>query len=311
MPATEVIKRQVGVVTRLVDDLMDVARIAQGRIELKRASVELGGVIAQAVETVGPMLQQKQQRVSITHSECPLRVSADPVRLGQCVANILSNSAKYSDSGGEVRIRLCKQNGEGVLTITDDGVGISKELLPNVFDLFVQSDRTLDRAEGGLGIGLAVVKRLIEMHGGRVRASSQGVGQGSTFEIRLPLIVAAHDAPGEINPPSEISVRRILIVDDNVDAANSLETILTLDGHLTRTVYTASDALDCVLAFKPDLVLLDIGLPVMDGYEVARRMRALPELIDTHLVALTGYARLDDRTRAAEAGFVGTKGSAG
>jgi CheY-like chemotaxis protein len=265
--------------------------------------VELGDVIAQAVETVAPLLQQKQQRLSITNSECPLRVSADPVRLGQCVANILSNSAKYSDSGGEVRIRLCKRSGEGVLTITDDGVGISKELLPNVFDLFVQSDRTLDRAEGGLGIGLAVVKRLVEMHGGRVRASSQGVGQGSTFEIRLPLIVAEHDALSEINAACEISIRRILIVDDNVDAADSLEAILTLDGHEARAVYAASDALDCVVAFKPDLVLLDIGLPVIDGYEVARRMRALPELVDTHLVALTGYARLDDRTRAAEAGF--------
>jgi PAS domain S-box-containing protein len=302
--AIEVIKRQVGVMTRLVDDLMDVARIAQGRIELKRVSVELGSVITQAVETVEPMLQKNQQRVSIISSECPLRVSADPVRLGQCVANILSNSAKYSNSGGEIRIRICKQSGEGVLTITDDGAGISKELLPNVFDLFVQSDRTLDRAEGGLGIGLAVVKRLIEMHGGRVRASSQGVGQGSTFEIRLPLIVAAPEPPNEINPPAEISIRRILIVDDNVDAANSLDTILTLDGHQTQTVYTASDALSCVVAFRPDLVLLDIGLPGMDGYEVARRMRALPELVDTHLVALTGYAGLDDRMRAADAGFV-------
>ena len=202
------------------------------------------------------------------------------------------------------RIRLCKQSGEGVLTITDDGVGISKELLPNVFDLFVQSDRTLDRAEGGLGIGLAAVNRLIEMHGGRVRAFSEGVGQGSTFEIRLLLIVAAQDEPSEINPPSEISVRRVLIVDDNVDAADSLEAVLTLDGHEAQAVCTAADAIGCVVGFKPDVVLLDIGLPVMDGYEVARRMRALRELVDTDLVALTGYARLDDRKRVAEARFV-------
>ncbi|MEO8605045.1 MAG: PAS domain-containing protein [bacterium] len=297
-----VVQRQVGHLTRLVDDLLDVARITQGRIELRRRPLELAGIIAQALETVGPLLQGKRHSLVQTPSGRSLQVSADPARLVQCVANILTNAAKYTDAGGEICIRLLQEGDEAIIAVTDNGVGISSPLLPRLFDLFVQSDRTLDRAQGGLGIGLAVVKRLVEMHDGRVSASSAGVGQGATFEIRLPLIDSTEEAAPTAIRSTEPR-RRILIVDDNEDAANSLAMLLELDGHEVKAVYTAGSALACATSFEPDAVLLDIGLPDMDGYEVARRIRALPRAGVIRLIALTGYGQADDRERALEAGF--------
>ena len=299
--AIDIVHRQVANLTRLVDDLLDVSRITQGRIELKRRPVQLADVIAQAVEIVEPLIKERRHKVAIT-SYRALRVDGDPPRLVQCVANILMNAAKYTDPGGEINVESRNDGREAVLRITDNGIGISQELLPQVFDLFVQSDRTLDRAQGGLGIGLSVVKRLIEMHGGRVSASSEGLRTGSTFEIRLPLVDRGSESSVELaqsNAPS----RRILVVDDNKDAANSLAMILMLEGHQVESVYTAHDALARALSFKPDVALLDIGLPEMNGYELARRLREQPQARQIRLVALTGYGQAEDKERAWAAGF--------
>jgi CheY-like chemotaxis protein len=258
-------------------------------------------VIAQAVEIVEPLIKERHHEVSIT-SYGTLRVNGDPARLVQCVANILTNAAKYTDPDGEIHVESRHEGAGAVLSVTDNGVGIAPELLPQVFDLFVQSDRTLDRAQGGLGIGLSVVKRLVEMHGGSVSASSGGLRAGSTFEIRLPLI-DRDDEPSISLTEGQVPPRRVLVVDDNKDAANSLAMILTLEGHEVESVYSAHEALVRAVSFKPDVALLDIGLPEMNGYELARRLREHPEVSAIRLVALTGYGQAEDKEHAHAAGF--------
>jgi PAS domain S-box-containing protein len=296
-------KRQVAQLTRLVDDLLDVSRITQRRIELKRRVVELPGIIAHAVETVETLLREKQLQISITTSSYQtLHVHADPARLMQCIVNVLTNAAKYTDSGGTIRVQTGVLDATAIIEISDTGVGIAPDLLPRVFDLFVQGDRTLDRSQGGLGIGLSVVKRLVEMHEGEVTARSAGLGQGSTFEIRLPLIERPSATAAE-SGTLRIAPARLLIVDDNQDAADSLALLLELEGHDVAAVYTAQEALQRARSFIPSIVLLDIGLPEMDGYEVARRMRAMPELGGVRLIAVTGYGQAEDRKRTREAGF--------
>jgi CheY-like chemotaxis protein len=294
------LQRQVTVLVRLVDDLLDVSRITQGRIVLKRRPVFLAEIVAQAMETVDPLIQEKRHKI-VEVSHRPIRVDGDSTRLVQCVVNVLTNAAKYTQPEGEIRLVSSQVNGEAVLTIADNGPGIPRELLPHVFDLFVQSERTLDRSQGGLGIGLSLVKRLVEMHGGSVSAWSPDPGRGSTFEIRLPL--AKEDSEPLPEAPVQTASARILIVDDNADAADSLGTLLELEGHRIEVTYGSADALARVGTFKPDIVLLDIGLPDMDGYEVARRIRALPEMTHVRLIALTGYGQAEDRQRAKSAGF--------
>jgi PAS domain S-box-containing protein len=294
------VKRQVTHLARLVDDLLDVSRITQGRIELRRAPQELAPILAQARETVEPLLREKQHVLLVSTSFEPLYVYGDQARLVQSVANVLTNAAKYTDPGGEIRLELRRQGDYAVIAISDSGVGIAPELLPRVFDLFVQGDRSLDRSQGGLGIGLSVVKRLVEMHQGRVMAFSDGPALGSIFEIHLPFIEAPERS---LTRPSARTVhpKRILIVDDNVDAANSLAEILQIDGHITDVVYTGKDALSHAVACPADVILLDIGLPDMNGYEVAARIR--PKIGPVQLIALTGYGQTEDVRRATEAGF--------
>ena len=298
------IKRQATHLTRLVDDLLDISRITQGRIQLRRRPADLTSIITQAVETVEPRLREKQHKLSIIAATGyePLYVDVDFARLVQCVVNILSNAAKYTDPRGEIRIQSRAEGATAVIQIADNGAGIPPELLPNVFGIFVQSERTLDRAQGGLGIGLAIVKRLIEMHGGSVTAHSPGLGQGSTFEIRLPRIPRPQASSME-ETPVKARPRRIFIVDDNVDAAMSLAMLLKFQGHETETAYGGRDALERVEAFRPDVALLDIGLPEMNGYVLAKRLRALPTLKGLRLVALTGYGQAEDRLQARAAGF--------
>jgi PAS domain S-box-containing protein len=301
--AIDVIKRQLAQLTRLVDDLLDVARITQGRIQLRTEPLDIANVVQQAVEAVEPQLRAKQHKVFVTTSGLqPLYVEGDPVRLVQCVVNVLLNAAKYTDMGGEVRVQTHADGSTAVIEISDSGMGIDPDLLPQVFDLFVQNEQSLDRAQGGLGIGLAVVKRLVEMHGGEVNAHSPGVGAGATFQIRLPRIACPEHERAEVSAP-RAPPRRVLIVDDNVDAATTIAMLLNFQGHQAEAVYNGQDALERVASFKPDVALLDIGLPEMDGYELAMRLRAMPELGDVRLVALTGYGQAEDRQRAAAAGF--------
>ena len=294
------VKRQVIHLTRLVDDLLDVSRITQGRIELQRQPVDLASVVQEAMESVEPLMRDKRHTVQVAIPTGSLYVDGDSARLVQCVANILTNSAKYTDPAGEIRIDVDRDGPDAVIAISDNGVGIPEELLPQIFELFVQSDRTLDRSQGGLGIGLSVVQRLVDMHGGTVAASSAGQGSGATFTLRLPIIEAPRDTPEE-SPVEAVDAKRILIVDDNADAANSLALLLEMDGHTTRPVYGSVAALESARDFDPHVVLLDIGLPGMDGYEVARRLRARGS--KAKIVALTGYGQRDDLERSRDAGF--------
>jgi signal transduction histidine kinase len=300
--AIAMVKRQVTQLTRLVDDLLDVSRITQGRVELKREPLDLATVINHAVETAEPLFRERQHEVSIVSSYRALHINGDMTRLVQSVVNILTNAAKYTDPGGKIELQTRTDGGCALVEVSDNGAGISPELLPRVFELFVQGDRTLDRALGGLGIGLSVAKQLIEMHGGRVEASSRGLGHGSTFRLWLPLIERSGSLVNEL-AESEPLAKRVLIVDDNVDAADSLALVLQLDGHVTKTGYSAQDALELAVTFEPDVILLDIGLPEMNGYEVARRVRALGRPGEVKLIALTGYGQVEDLRRAEEAGF--------
>jgi two-component system, sensor histidine kinase len=296
----DIVKRQVIHLTRLVDDLLDVSRITQGRIQLQRRPLELGPIVAHAMESVEPLLRDKRHKVVVTSCFEPLFVDGDSARLVQCIANLLTNAAKYTDPSGEIRVELRSEQSRAVIVVTDNGVGMSKELLPRIFELFVQSERSLDRSEGGLGIGLSVVQRLVEMHGGQVAAASAGPGRGSTFQISLPTIAAPKQGRNQPSRPA-MEPKRVLVVDDNVDAAASLAEFLRLDGHEAEAVYSAKGALEAIATFSPDVVLLDIGLPEMDGCEVAKRIRAGGSSV--RLVALTGYGQDEDVQRTHAAGF--------
>jgi PAS domain S-box-containing protein len=297
-----ILQRQVTQLTRLVDDLLDVSRITQGKIDLKRQPTKVATLIEQALEAVDSLLKDKHHTLSVSSERHTLWVSADPTRLLQCLINILTNAAKYTEPHGQIRIDCRNEDAECVLTIADNGAGIAPDLLPHVFELFVQSDRTLDRAQGGLGIGLSVAKRLVEMHGGRIRATSDGLGRGASFEIRLPLIDGA-ELPSCESLQGQVTPRRVLIVDDNIDAATSLAMLLEVEGHHVECVHASQHALGRVQSCKPDVVLLDLGLPEMNGYDVARLIRALPGMELVRLVALTGYGQAEDKERTRDAGF--------
>lgn len=296
------LKRQTKQLSRLVDDLLDLSRIARGRILLEEASVEIGELIEQAMETVQALTREKSQRFSSVKPSHPIHVRGDRARLVQAVSNVLHNAVKYTDPGGEILLEVLDSDTEVTLRVQDNGTGIAPALLPHLFDLFVQSERTLDRSQGGLGIGLSVVKRLIEMHRGSVQAESPGVGQGSTFTIRLPRIDSPSVQPGA-RASKRASPRRVLVVDDNVDAADSLATLLAFKGHEAHAVYGALEALEAVARLAPEVMFLDIGLPVMDGYEVARQLKARRGLPPLRLIALTGYGQKEDRERSLAAGF--------
>lgn len=298
--AVAIVQRQVAHLARLVDDLLDVSRITQGRIQLQRRTLEMSSILAQAMESVEPLLRERRHRVIHVAHRQPVYVYGDAARLVQCVSNLLTNAAKYTDAGGELRLELREERGTAVVSVTDNGVGIPAELLPRIFELFVQSARSLDRSEGGLGIGLSVVQRLVQMHGGEVSAASGGPGLGSTFEIRLPVVAPpSQSAIPSARPP--VLPKRVLVVDDNVDAATSLTELLKLDGHTARAVHTGAEALQSFAGFRPEVILLDIGLPDTDGYQVAQRIRSTGS--DVVLIALTGYGQIEDIERARLAGF--------
>ena len=297
----EVIQRQSRHLSRLLDDLLDVARVTQRRVVLRRELVPLSSCVEQAIETAEPLMREKGQQLTIVRERGPLLVNVDRVRMAQSIGNLLINAAKYTDRGGNIKVTLFVEGSHSVVEVKDTGVGIPAELLPRVFDLFVQGSRPLDRAEGGLGIGLAMCRDLVEMHGGSVTAASPGPNEGATFTIRLPLAEGTAES-ARVQPVTAPS-RRILILDDNRDAADTLKILLESEGHETLALYAAADALEQAGAFKPDVVLLDIGLPGMDGYEVARRMRGF--IPAARLIALSGYGQPEDKQRSSAAGFDG------
>jgi chemotaxis methyl-accepting protein methylase/CheY-like chemotaxis protein len=304
--AEEVIKRQVAQLTRIVDDLLDVTRVSRGKLQVKRQHLELGELVRRTVEDHRMIIADAGLELEVRTGERALWVDGDPARLAQAIGNLLSNAAKFTSRGGHVLVALeeaAAPSGMAFLRVRDDGDGINPELLPRLFEPFEQADRTLDRSRGGLGLGLTLVKGLVEQHGGQVHAASEGPGKGAEFTIQLPLV----QAPPTVRPATAgglpRSTRRILVIEDNLDAANSLREALTLAQHEVEVAYRGPDGLDRAREFKPDVVLCDIGLPGMDGYQVARAIRADSELRSVHLIALTGYALPQDLAKAKEAGF--------
>ncbi len=302
--ARQVIARQVEHLSRLVDDLLEVSRITQRKVRLRRRAVRLATVVESAVEVARPLMDQHGQRFELAlPAEDPL-LDVDPVRMSQVIGNLLHNAAKFTPAGGRVKLEARIGGSMLEIVVSDDGVGISPEVLPRVFDLFSQGDRSLERSQGGLGIGLALVKRLVEMHGGQVSAHSDGPNRGSRFTITLPFrsARAGKEEPAAVLPAGR-AARRILVVEDHQDSADALRMLLSEIGHEVRMASEGHEALDVARSFVPEVILLDIGLPGIDGYELARRLRELPETRDAHLVAVSGYGQQKDRERSAAAGF--------
>jgi CheY-like chemotaxis protein/two-component sensor histidine kinase len=304
----EMLDRQVQQTTRLVDDLMDVSRLTRGKVELRLESVDLRTVVEQAVETCRPAIDSHDHQLLVEFSSEPLPLLADRVRLAQVFSNLLNNAARYSDRGGTIRLTTQREGNEGIVRVRDTGHGIDASVLPHIFDLFVQGDKTLTRVGGGLGIGLTLVRRLVQMHGGQVAAVSEGIGQGSEFIVRLPLASHVADSAEKVTTAESDAEplplnRHILIVDDSADVARSMAMLLQAEGHEVRTELDGAAALRTLEAWRPDVVLLDIGLPQMDGYEVARRMRECPAGERALLIAVTGWGQPEDRRRSTDAGF--------
>ena len=300
----DIIGRQVQQLTRLVDDLLEVSRIRSGRIQLRRELVDLAHVVGRAIETLRPVLDARRHHVTIRLPDQPVRVHADPLRLAQIVGNLLDNAAKYTTEGGEISVKVAQEGDSAVIRVRDNGIGVPVEMLDSIFELFTQVQRSLDRTHGGLGIGLALVKRLVDMHDGTVTAQSDGPGRGSEFLVQLPLapasaVASSSEALGVAPGPG----RRLLLVDDNLDAAESLSALLGMLGHDVRIACDGTSALAAAAEFRPDIVLCDIGLPRMDGYQVCAALRAQPDFAATRFVALTGYGRDEDRRRSLAAGF--------
>jgi len=315
----DVIERQTMHLSRLVDDLLDVSRITRGKINLTKEPLEVTNLISRAVETTHPLIVERAHDLVIDVPDEPLRVLGDPTRLTQALGNVLSNAAKYTERGGRITVRVSREGPEVLIRVIDNGEGIPADLLPVIFNLFTQLERTSGHAQGGLGIGLALVRKLVEMHGGSVTAHSDGVGHGSEFVIRLPLQTPTEQigevsdvhTNGSSNGPLDPSAqetgdrvkRRILLADDNNDALESLATLLQLGGHDVVTASNGALALECAERHRPEVMLLDIGMPLLDGYEVARRIRVQPWGRQITLVALTGWGQDSDRRRSREAGF--------
>ena len=306
--AQEVIQRQLAYLTRLVDDLLDVSRITRGKITLTREPVEVATLVTRALETIDPLLQERGHTVTLRVPPEPLRVDGDATRLTQALGNVLGNAAKYTERGGRIELTCEPHGAEVEIRVRDNGIGIPAELLPRIFDLFTQLDRRTDHSASGLGIGLALVRRLVEMHGGSVSALSAGAGAGSEFVIRLPLllrdeVMRVHDEFHAQDRDRPAPPRRILLADDNPDALESLATVLRLRGHEVYSARNGAAALETAALHMPEVALLDIGMPLVDGYEVARRIRAQEWGKAITLVALTGWGQESDRRRSVEAGF--------
>jgi len=301
----QMMERQIQHMVHLVDDLLDVARISTGKVELRRQRIDLKDVVATAVETSASLVEAGRHKLNVEMPSQPLPMDADPTRIAQVISNLLNNAAKYTPEGGRISLKVRAEDGQAALSVTDSGIGIDPEAIPKVFEMFAQVPGGSGKPQGGLGIGLSLVQSLVALHGGSVGASSPGVGKGSTFTVRLPLTSAdpagaPQEQPGATPRAGQLQV---LVVDDNADAAESLGVLLDIEGHAAHIAHTGAEALQVAKARPLDIVFLDIGLPDMSGYEVARQLRLLPSLQKTLLVALTGWGTQDDRQRTRDAGF--------
>jgi signal transduction histidine kinase/CheY-like chemotaxis protein len=303
----QMVERQIGHMVRLIDDLLDVSRVSRGKVELRRERLELRTVIHAAVEISRPIIEAGDHELIVTLPEAPLALEADATRLAQVVSNLLTNAAKYTEPGGRIWLSAQREGEQVVIRVRDTGIGIARDMLPRVFELFTQLDHSVERSQGGLGIGLTLVRALISLHGGRVEAASAGEGRGSEFTVFLPALpdgeAASRGCHEEEDPRAGAFSRRILVVDDNLDAADSLAMLLKMFGHEVRTAASGAAALAAVEADKPEVVFLDLGMPGMSGLEVARRLRQAPGGSSLCLVALTGWGAEEDRRRSREAGF--------
>jgi CheY-like chemotaxis protein len=299
-----VLERQVGQMARLVDDLLDMSRITRGRIELRREPIDLAPVIHQAVEAAQTLCRSLGHELEVTLPREPFPLHADPARLAQVVGNLLNNACKFTDRGGRIRLVVEREGDQAVIRVRDTGIGITPEQQSRIFDMFTQLDASLERSRDGLGIGLTLVKTLVEQHGGTVSVASAGLGRGTEFTVRLPLAVQPAAVP--VRPAPEIVAtgrRRIVIVDDNQDSAESLALLLEHEGHETHTAHDGVAGVALVERLRPDVVLLDIGLPLLNGYEACRRIRQHSWGKDIVIAALTGWGQEEDRNRSKQAGF--------
>jgi len=303
--ATDMIDRQVSHLVRLVDELLDMARIGRGRVTLKKEHLELEKVITHGLEPVRAVVESRRQTLTLALPGSPVWISGDFVRLGQVVTNLVGNASKYTPEGGHIRVEATAERGEAVIVVRDTGMGIEPQLLPRIFELFVQGQRSLDRSEGGMGIGLALARQLVELHQGRIEACSEGSGKGAVFTVWLPCInpvVKGQDAAA-VSHAAPARASRVLIVDDNADAAESVALLLQLSGHETRVVTEAAKVIPACNEFMPQVAVLDIGLPAIDGYQLARELRRHHGKANLMLIALTGYGQSEYRERALAAGF--------
>jgi signal transduction histidine kinase/DNA-binding response OmpR family regulator len=300
----EVIDRQSKQLVRLVDDLLDVARITQGRISLKLESVDVAGAVAAALEMSRPFIDARSHELAVTMPSTPLRVYGDYSRIAQILANLLNNAAKYTEPNGRISLSAVQEGAEVVFRVRDSGIGIRQDMLASVFELFTQADRSLDRSQGGLGIGLTVVQRLVSMQNGSVQAFSAGPGKGSEFVVRLPRLECTDVMPAHAGSPRYLGMlQRVLVVDDYVDSAESMAMLLQAEGHEVRIAHEGMTAIKMAADFRPGVIFLDIGLPGMNGFEVARRVREMPETTGCVLVAMTGYGQAEDHRRSMQSGF--------
>ena len=301
--AQQIIVRQIENMSRMIDDLLDVSRITEGKIEMRKKAVSLEAILTAATSLARSGCAARHQDLVLSMPADPVFLDADATRLEQVFGNLLSNACKYAGDGCHIALNATRDAREVIITVSDDGAGIAPELLPRIFDLFVQASRTLDRTHGGLGIGLTLVRRLVHLHGGSIEARSEGLGHGTQFIVRLPILAEPPPAPAPTPIPAQEIPRRILIVDDNTDSARSLAILQTRRGHVTQTAFTGPAAVTTAAEFLPEVVLLDIGLPGMDGFAVARQLRAMPALQGVFIIAMSGYGHGKDRAEAKAAGF--------
>jgi PAS domain S-box-containing protein len=305
--AVETMKRQLEQMVRLVDDLLDLSRITHDRLDLRSGQIELAGVIQQAVQICGPLAESAGHEVQVIVPSKPIYLHADSARLTQVFSNLLNNSCKYTNPGGKITVTAERLGNDAVVTVRDNGIGIPPDKLHSIFDMFTQIDQSVERSQGGLGIGLTLVKRLVRMHGGAIEARSAGKGLGSEFVVRLPIMIDGQEAAVPVQTVAEehMPTRRILVVDDNQDSATSLAMLLQITGHETYMAHDGATAFEAAEKHRPDVILLDIGLPTLNGYEVCRRLRNQPSGKRTVIIALTGWGQEEDRRKSREAGFDG------